>query len=131
MATYFAACDLFFVSCGLHLVGATQEVEDFLLTIDKEMEGKTTQNKMRCAIAYKTNYINTKLYYLSFGAVTRANPSKGTDSLSLYLQLKFREAIRDHFEIIRYSIKLTFILYIHSSRSEQRSKKNLFIKHFS
>lgn len=38
LATYFAACDLFFVSCGLSLAGAILEVEDSLLEIDKEIE---------------------------------------------------------------------------------------------
>lgn len=48
LATYFAAGDLFFVSCGLHLVGATQELEDFLLTLDKEIEDVVARNGIRC-----------------------------------------------------------------------------------
>lgn len=35
LATYFAACDLFFVNCGLHLISATFDLEDFFKEIDK------------------------------------------------------------------------------------------------
>ena len=45
LATYFAASDIFFVSCGLSLVGATQEVEDFLVKLDEEIEGITAESE--------------------------------------------------------------------------------------
>lgn len=34
LATYFAATDLFFVNCGLHLISATLDLEDFFREID-------------------------------------------------------------------------------------------------
>ncbi|KAJ6643281.1 Odorant receptor 9a [Pseudolycoriella hygida] len=34
LATYFAACDLFFVNCGLHLISATLDLEDSFKEID-------------------------------------------------------------------------------------------------
>lgn len=34
LATYFAACDLFLVNCGLHLISATQDLEAFFKELD-------------------------------------------------------------------------------------------------
>lgn len=58
LATYFAACDIFFVSCGLHLVGATQEIENFLSELDKEIDDIIDKNEMR----YE-NCPQLKMYY--------------------------------------------------------------------
>lgn len=34
LSGYFAACDLFFVNCGLHLISATNDLEDLFKEID-------------------------------------------------------------------------------------------------